>query len=112
MRADVVRYEVVGRPETARARKRPRKRALCVHDRPLRVGIFDASASYGSTRRARRIDCVSVTVGGSKQLRRPTSNFGRNSTKFCHRSRVDLDMISVGSRFSGRSRINLGSISD
>ena len=83
MRAAAVWYVhvVVGRSETAKA---PNwydyalrgRRGLCVHDGALRVGVFDASESYGHARRARRVGYIDVTVGGSKQLRRPTSNFG------------------------------------
>ena len=51
MRAAAVLYKVVGGSETVEA---PNwydyalrgRRELCVHDRALRVGVFDASASY------------------------------------------------------------------
>ena len=85
MRAAAVWHEVVGEPETAGARNwcdyaLRGRRELCVHDGALRVGGLDASESYGHTRRARRVGYIDVTVGGSKQLRRPTSNF------FCNKN--------------------------
>ena len=49
---------------------------LCAHDGESRIGVFDASESYGHARHARRVCYIDVTVGGSKQFRRPTSNFG------------------------------------
>ena len=52
------------------------RRELCVHDGALRVGVFDASESYGHARHARRVGYIDITVGGSKRFRRPTSNFG------------------------------------
>ena len=108
MRAAAVWHEVVGGSETAEA---PNwydyalrgRRELCVHDGALRVGVFDASESYGHARHARRVGYIAVPVGGSKQLRRPTSNFWGSSTKFGHRSRVDQSDLG--------SRVNLESIS-
>ena len=50
------------------------------------------------------------SVGRSSSVGLPVT-LRRNSTKFGHRSRVDLGSISVGSRISGRSRVDLGSIS-
>ena len=71
MRAAAVWHEVVGGSETAEA---PNwydyalrgRRELCVHDGALRVGVFDASESYGHARRARRVGYIDVTVSGSK----------------------------------------------
>ena len=37
---------------------------LCVHDGALRVGVSDASESYGHARRARRVCYTDVTVSG------------------------------------------------
>ena len=106
MHATAIWYEVVGGSETAEA---PNcydyalrgRRELCVHDRGLRVGVFDASESYGHTRRARRVGYMAVTVGGSENSPRPTSNFRGN--------RPNL-VIDLGPN-SGRSRVDLGSIS-
>ena len=50
------------------------------------------------------------SVGRSSSVGLPVT-LRRNSTKFGHRSRVDLGSISVGSRISGRSRVDLGSTS-
>ena len=83
MNATAVWYEVVGGSETAKA---PNcydyalwgRRELCVHDRGLRTWVFDASESYGHTRRARRLGYMAVTVGGSENFPRPTSNFREN----------------------------------
>ena len=71
MHATAIWYEVVGGSETAEA---PNcydyalrgRRELCVHDRGLRVEVFDASESYGHARRARRVGYMAVTVGGSE----------------------------------------------
>ena len=79
MRAAAVWYEVVGGSETAEV---PNwcdyalrgRRELCVHDGALRVGVSDASESYGHARRARRVGYIAATVGGSEKFRRPTSN--------------------------------------
>ena len=47
-----------------------------MHDGALRVGVFDASESYGHARHARRVGYIAVIGSeGRKQLRRPTSNF-------------------------------------
>ena len=71
MRAAAVWHEVVGEPETAEAPNSYdyavlSRRELCVHDGALRVGVFDASESYGHARHARRVGYIDVTVGGSK----------------------------------------------
>ena len=76
MRAAAVWHEVVGGSETAEApnwydlRALRGRRELCVHAGALRVGVFDASESYGHARHARRVCYTDVTVSGSKQLRR------------------------------------------
>ena len=71
MRAAAVWHEVVGGSETAEAPNWKDyavrgHRELCVHDGALRVGVFDASESYGHARHARRVGYIDVTVGGSK----------------------------------------------
>ena len=79
-----------------------------MHDGALRVGVFDASESYGHARRARRVGYIDVTVRGSKQLRRPTSNFEEEFDQIWSstsgRSRVDLSRISDLGSISSRSR--------
>ena len=70
-----------------------------MHDGALRVGVFDASESYGHARHARRVCYTDFTVSGSKQLRRPTSNF-------------EEEFDQIWSSISGRSRVDLGPISD
>ena len=117
MRAAAVLYKVVGGSETAEA---PNwydyalrgRRELCVHDGALRVGVFDASESYGHARHARRVGYIAIigSEGRSSSVGLPVT-LRRNSTKFGHRSRVDLGSISAGSRISGRSRVDLGPIS-
>ena len=120
MRAAAVWYKVVGGSETAEV---PNwcdyalrgRRELCVHDGALRVGVFDASESYGHARHARRVGYIDITVRGSKQLRRPTSNFEEEFdqiwSSISGRSRVDLSRISDLGSISGRSRVDLGSTS-
>ena len=106
MRAAAVWYKVVGGSETAEV---PNwcdyalrgRRELCVHDGALRVGVFDASESYGHTRRAKRVGYIAVTVGWSKKFRRPTSN----SWEIRPNLAIDLDSIST------RSRLDLDTIS-
>ena len=109
MRAAAVWYEVVGGSETAERGAKSvydyalrGRRELCVHDGALRVGVFDASESYGHARRARRVGYIAVigSEGQSGSVGLPVT-LRRNSTKFGHRSRVDLGSISVGSRISG-----------
>ena len=71
-----------------------------MHDGALRVGVFDASESYGHARHARRVGYIAVIGSeGRKQLRRPTSNF-------------EEEFDQIWSSISGRSRFDLGSISD
>ena len=86
-----------------------------MHDGALRVGVFDASESYGHARHARRVGYIDVTVSGSKQLRRPTSNFEEEFdqiwSSISGRSRVDLSRISDLGSISGRSQVDLGSTS-
>ena len=105
MRAAAVWYKVVGGSETAEV---PNwcdyalrgRRELCVHDGALRVGVFDASESYGHARHARRVGYIAVIGSeGRKQLRRPTSNF-------------EEEFDQIWSLISGRSRVDLGPISD
>ena len=40
------------------------RRELCVHDGALRVGVSDASESYGHARHARRVCYTDVKVSG------------------------------------------------
>ena len=109
MRAAAVWYEVVGGSETAEV---PNwcdyalrgRRELCVHDGALRVGVSDASESYGHARRARRVSHIAATVGGSKESRRPTSNFGGIRPNLA----MDLGSISDRSRYDLVSRLDLG----
>ena len=122
MRAAVhaVWHELVGGSETAEA---PNwyvyalrgRRELCVHDGALRVGVSDASESYGHARHARRVCYTDVTVSGSKQLRRPTSNFEEEFdqiwSSISGRSRHDLSRISDLGSISGRSRVDHSRIS-
>ena len=122
MRAAAVWYEVVGGSETAEAPNwsglaitpygAVASRELCVHDGALRVGVFDASESYGHARHARRVGYIAVigSDGRNSSVGLPVT-LRRNSSKFGHRSRVDLGSISVGSRISGRSRVDLDTIS-
>ena len=96
MRAAAGWHEVVGVSETAEA---PNwygyalrgRRELCVHDGALRVGVSDASESYGHARHARRVGYKAVigSEGRSSSVGLPVT-LRRNSTKFGHRSRVDL----------------------
>ena len=139
MREAAVWCKVVGGSETVEA---PNwydyalrvRRELCVHDGALRVGVFDASESYGHARRARRVGYIAVigSEGRRSSVGLPVT-LRRNSTKFGHRSwvdlgsrsrsdlgsrfdlgsislrsRFDLFAISVGSRISSRSRVDLG----
>ena len=69
---------------------------LCAHDGESRTGVFDASESYGHTRRARRVGYIAVigSEGRSSSVGLPVT-LRRNSTKFGHRSRVDLESISM-----------------
>ena len=68
-----------------------------MHDGALRVGVFDASESYGHARHARRVGYIAVIGSeGRKQLRRPTSNF-------------EEEFDQIWSSISGRSRSDLGS---
>jgi hypothetical protein len=88
-----------------------------VHDGALRVGVFDASKSYGHARRARRVGYIAVIgVGGSEQLRRPTINFEEEFdqiwSSISGRSRHDLSRISDLGSISDRSRVDLSRISD
>ena len=56
-----------------------------MHDEALRVGVFDASESYGHARRARsqegrlhsgyRVGARTTEGQSTKKFRRPTSNF-------------------------------------
>ena len=121
MRAAAVWYKVVGGSETAEV---PNwcdyalrgRRELCVHDGALRVGVFDASESYGHARHARRVGYIAVIGSeGRKQLRRPTSNFEEEFdqiwSSISGRSRVDLSRISDLGSISVRSRVDLGRIS-
>ena len=73
MRAAAVWCKVVGGSETAEA---PNWGGRITPDGAVassacmmgasRVGVFDASESYGHARRARRVGYIDVTVGGSK----------------------------------------------
>ena len=83
-----------------------------MHDGALRVGVFDASESYGHARHARRVGYIAVIGSeGRKQLRRPTSNFEEEFdqiwSSISGRSRSDLDPISD----LGSISVDLGSIS-
>ena len=85
-----------------------------MHDGALRVGVFDASESYGHARHARRVGYIAVIGSeGRKQLRRPTSNFEEEFdqiwSSISGRSRVDLSRISDLGSISGRSQSDLGS---
>ena len=73
-----------------------------MHDGALRVGVFDASESYGHARRARRVGYIAVigSEGQSGSVGLPVT-LRRNSTKFGHRSRVDLSRISDLGSISG-----------
>ena len=71
-----------------------------MHDGASRVGVFDASESYGHARHARRVGYIAVTVGGSKKFRRPTSNFEEEFV----RQNLVIDLGSI----SGRSQSDLG----
>ena len=117
MRAAAVWYEVVGGSETAEAPNWKDyavrgRRELCVHDGALRVGVFDASESYGHARHARRVGYKAVigSEGRSSSVGLPVT-LRRNSTKFGHRSRVDLSRISDLGSISGRSQVDLFTIS-
>ena len=88
-----------------------------MHDGALRVGVFDASESYGHARHARRVGYIAVIGSeGRKQLRRPTSNFEEEFdqiwSSISGRSRVDLSRISDLGSISGRFRVDLSRISD
>ena len=89
MRAAAVWYEVVGGSDSEMGEAPnwydyalPGRCELCVHDGALRVGVFDASESYGHTRRARRVGYIGVTESEGR-----SSSVGllvtlrRNSTK-------------------------------
>ena len=86
-----------------------------MHDGALRVGVFDASESYGHARHARRVGYIAVTIAESKTFRRPTSNFEEEFdqiwSSISGRSRVDLRRISDLGSISVRSRVDLDSIS-
>ena len=73
------------------------------------------SESYGHARRARRVGYIDVTVGGSKQLRRPTSNFEKEFdqiwSSISGRSRHNLSRTSDLGSISGRYRVDLSRIS-
>ena len=88
-----------------------------MHDGALRVGVFDASESYGHARHARRVGYIAVIGSeGRKQLRRPTSNFEEEFdqiwSSISGRSRVDLGPISYLGSISVRSLYDLSRISD
>ena len=80
-----------------------------MHDGALRVGVFDASESYGHARHAKRVGYIAVigSEGRSSSVGLPVT-LRRNSIKFDHRSRVDLGPISELGSISGRSRVDQG----
>ena len=68
-RAHSLVFKVVGGSETAEAphwydHALRGRRELCMHDGALRVGVSDASESYGHARHARRVCYTDVTVSG------------------------------------------------
>ena len=86
-----------------------------MHDGALRVGVFDASESYGHARHARRVGYIAVTgsEGRSSFVGLPVTleEFGQIWTSISGRSRVDLSRISDLGSISGRSQVDLGRIS-
>ena len=88
--------------------------SACMIDGALRVGVFDTSESYGHARRARRVGHIAVigSEGRRSSVGLPDVTLRRNSTKFDHRSRVDLGPISGLRSISSRSRVDLRRISN
>ena len=88
-------------------------RALRACDGALRVGVFDASESYGHARRARRVGYIAVI--GSEGRRSSVGllvvlyHLPVTLSLSFDRSRVDLGPIStLGSISTGRYRSDLG----
>ena len=117
MRAAAVWYEVVGRSETAEAptgRITPYYGAVassaCMMERCGRgFRRFLVVWTHPSCEEGRLHSSYRVGGGRRSSVGLPVT-LRRNSTKFGHRSRVDLGSISVRSRISGRFRVDLSRI--